>query len=144
MHIYRKTILIMNIWIDIAADMLVAAKKLYEKQLNSSWHHSSILPLDAYDYVVASGIFNVKLDNCDHYWLNYIFQTLDMIDKACKKGFAFNCLTSYSDIEFMRNDLYYANPLELFDYCKKSFSRNVSLIHDYDLYEFTLLVRKDV
>jgi hypothetical protein len=26
--------------------------------------------------------------------------------------------------------------------CKRRFSRNVALLHDYDLYEFTVLVRK--
>jgi hypothetical protein len=43
----------------------------------------------------------------------------------------------------MRPDLYYADPLFLFDYCKTKFSTLVSLIHDYPLYEFTILVRKE-
>jgi hypothetical protein len=42
----------------------------------------------------------------------------------------------------MRDDLYYADPLFFFDYCKTRFSRFVTLIHDYPLYEFTILVRK--
>ena len=42
----------------------------------------------------------------------------------------------------MRPDLYYADPCELFDRCKRRYSRNVALLHDYDLYEFTILVRK--
>jgi len=43
----------------------------------------------------------------------------------------------------MRPDLYYADPLFLFDFCKQNFSKNVALLHDYRLYDFTLIVRKD-
>jgi len=42
----------------------------------------------------------------------------------------------------MREDLYYADPCFIFDYCKRNFSRNVALLHDYELYEFTIIVRK--
>jgi hypothetical protein len=30
----------------------------------------------------------------------------------------------------------------LFDLCKRRYSRNVALLHDYEIYEFTILVRK--
>ena len=94
------------------------------------------------DYAVASGIFNVKLDSQNKSWKDYIIDALHNIDSMCTRGFSFNCLTSYSDKEFMREDLYYADPCELFDYCKKNFSKNVALLHDYGLYEFTMIVRK--
>jgi len=42
----------------------------------------------------------------------------------------------------MRDDLYYADPCLLFTYCKTRYSRNVALLHDYGLHEFTLFVRK--
>ena len=38
--------------------------------------------------------------------------------------------------------LYYADPGRLFDLCKRRYSRNIALLHDYGLYEFTILVRK--
>jgi hypothetical protein len=44
----------------------------------------------------------------------------------------------------MRDNLYYADPFLLFDYCKKTYSRNVALLRDYGLYEFTLLIRKSL
>jgi hypothetical protein len=44
----------------------------------------------------------------------------------------------------MRPDLYYADPRAIFDHCKRTFSRWVALLHDYGLYEFTILVRKEV
>ena len=52
-------------------------------------------------------------------------------------------LTSYSDPDRMRPDLYYGDPCRLFDHCKRRYSRHVALLHDYGLYEFTILVRLD-
>ena len=93
------------------------------------------------DYTVASGIFNVKFETPASEWLEYILSVLAEFKQLSRKGFAFNVLTTYSDAQFMRTDLYYADPLFLFDYCKKHFSRMVCLIHDYTLYEFTIFVR---
>jgi hypothetical protein len=65
------------------------------------------------------------------------------MNEKSKAGFAFNVLTKYSDVEFMRKELYYADPCFLFDYCKRAFSKNVALLHDYNQYDFTLIVRKN-
>ena len=94
------------------------------------------------DYSVASGIFNVKLDATDEDWLAYILDAIQALDRASRKGFAFNCLTRYSDPERMRANLFYADPCFLFDHCKRRLSRHVAILHDYGLYEFTMLVRK--
>ena len=53
------------------------------------------------------------------------------------------CTREAFDVAFYPADLYYADPLDLFDYCKRNFSKNVALLHDYRLYDFTLIVRKD-
>ena len=45
-------------------------------------------------------------------------KTLDEMDAGSRRGFAFNCLTSYSDAERMQDYLYYADPRVLFDHCK--------------------------
>jgi SAM-dependent methyltransferase len=95
------------------------------------------------DYGVASGIFNVRLGRTDAEWQAYLEHTLTELDRTSRLGFAFNCLTSYSDADRMRPDLYYADPCRLFDLCKRRFARNVALLHDYGLYEFTILVRKE-
>ena len=64
------------------------------------------------------------------------------MDRASQKGFAFNMLTIYSDKEYMKDNLYYSDPLFFFDFCKRNFSKNVALLHDYYEYDFTILVRK--
>jgi SAM-dependent methyltransferase len=100
--------------------------------------------LEPGDYAVASGIFNVRLEASEADWLKYILETIRDLDRLGTKGFAFNSLTRYSDADRMRDNLYYADPLYLFDHCKVHHSKWVALLHDYGLYEFTIVVRKDV
>ena len=94
------------------------------------------------DFVVASGIFNVKLDTAVAEWIEYVMSTLARIDRLGARGFAFNMLTSYSDEDRMRADLFYGDPSRFFDHAMRTFSKQVALLHDYGLYEFTILVRK--
>ncbi len=96
------------------------------------------------DYAVASGVLNVKLDVPLAQWHEHVRLCLGELDRMSRRGFAFNALTSYSDAERMVPQLYYADPREAFDYCKRTFSPHVALLHDYGLWEFTILVRKDL
>ncbi len=127
--------------IDVSVDMIRAAELRYQNRSHACFVLSSD-PERVSDYGVASGIFNVRLDRPDDEWQSYLEATLDALDRTSRFGFAFNCLTSYSDADKMRDYLYYANPCVLFDLCKRRYSRNVALLHDYGLYEFTILVRK--
>jgi len=126
---------------DIASAMIDAATARYSDYDDAHFKISN-KPENTVDYSVASGIFNVRLKYGDAEWQNYLMDMLNILNECSKKGFSFNCLTSHSDADRMRDYLYYADPCWLFDLCKKRYSRNVALLHDYDLYEFTILVRK--
>ncbi len=93
------------------------------------------------DYCVASGIFSFKLDADNQAWRDYMFATVDDMASLATRGMAFNALTTYSEPEKQRPELYYADPLPLFDYCKRNLSAEVSLLHDYRLFDFTIVVR---
>ncbi|NML47787.1 class I SAM-dependent methyltransferase [Ramlibacter sp. G-1-2-2] len=127
--------------VDVAEEMAVAARERHAGQSQARFLAASE-PDQLADYGVASGIFNVRLGRGDAEWQAYLETTLDVLDRTSRRGFAFNCLTSYSDADRMRPDLYYADPCRLFDLCKRRYSRQVALLHDYGLYEFTILVRK--
>lgn len=94
------------------------------------------------DYTIASGLLGLKLNHSNEEWEKYVLQLLDKLWALSQIGLAFNSLTKYSDPELMRSELYYPDPCFLFDYCKTRFSRNVALLHDYEVYEFTILVRR--
>jgi SAM-dependent methyltransferase len=126
---------------DVSSDMILAARARHATSPNIQFVVAAAPPEIA-DYGIASGVFNVKLGRNEAEWLDYFKATLDVLDRTSQQGFAFNCLTSYSDVDKMRDYLYYADPCDWFDYCKNMFSRHVSLLHDYGLYEFTIIVRK--
>ena len=124
---------------DISSEMVTQAGELHA----GSKFVTDKGDLPEADYTLASGIFNVRLSTSEADWKNYMLDVLDNMNSLSKRGFAFNALTKYSDAEFMRPDLYYADPLFFFDHCKTKYSKFVTLSHDYPLYEFTILVRKE-
>lgn len=127
--------------VDVSKEMIRAAEERYEGFPEARFAISNE-PDQVADFGVASGIFNVRMGRSDDEWRIYLETTLDLLDRTSRSGFAFNCLTTYSDKNKMHDYLYYADPCALFDFCKRRYSRNVALLHDYDLYEFTILVRK--
>jgi SAM-dependent methyltransferase len=125
--------------LDVCADMVNEARRLH---VQGAFEVGSRSPRVA-DYSVASGVFNVALDQERAAWEREVLEALDAMHAATKRGFAFNCLTSYADADYRRPHLYYADPCFFFDHCKRRYSRQVALLHDYGLYEFTIIVRKD-
>lgn len=126
---------------DISGEMVEVARQRVGTNPRANFSIGA-QPPEVADYGIASGIFNVRLDLGDAQWHEHLQQTLDVLDRTSRLGFSFNCLTSYSDQDKMRDYLYYADPCILFDMCKRRYSRHVALLHDYGLYEFTILVRK--
>ncbi|MFN9970540.1 MAG: class I SAM-dependent methyltransferase, partial [Phycisphaerae bacterium] len=136
-HLKRHDIEVNFTGYDLVKDSIQMAK---EKNPNGNW--ISALPEgEMWDYVLASGIFNTLAETSREDWESYIFQTLSELHSLSNKAFGCNFLTDYSDKDKMRPDLYYADPAKILSYCLKKFGRTVTLIHDYPLYEFTILVR---
>ena len=127
--------------VDVSQEMIKVAEQRHAAADRSRFI-TSAEPDEVANYGLASGIFNVRLGRSDAEWFDYLQATLDVLDRTSSLGFAFNCLTSYSDEDKKRDYLYYADPCRLFDLCKRRYSRQVALLHDYGLYEFTILVRK--
>ncbi len=125
---------------DISERMIQAAQRV-NPDPRAEW--TTIIPTDAhFDFVVASGLFNVRLGRSPSEWDDYIVTTLDEFHRLSVCGFAFNVLTSYNDPEYRKEYLHYADPRAVLDHCMRNYSRHVSILHDYKLYEFTTIVRK--
>lgn len=131
--------------IDLIEKMVIAGRETH-KDFPNAHFMTDEREAPVADYLVAAGIFNIKLESPYNEWQDFVLETLPRMHALCSKGFSFNMLTKYSDAERMaeRPDLFYGDPLLFFDFCKQNFSRNVALLHDYGLYDFTILVRKDV
>jgi len=124
---------------DASQAMIDTASSL--PRISRAYFTSDLGSLAAADYVVASGLFNVKLNTDDKVWTQYMRDTVATIAGLSQRGFAFNVLSDYSDVDKRRPSLHYSNPLEWFHHCKVYYSSRVALLHDYPLFEFTLLVR---
>lgn len=125
---------------DVSDAMVDAARARH--QGSRSAFTSEVAELQTAAFAVASGIFNVKLHHSAAQWRAYVLETIGSLDGLTTRGFAFNMLSTYSDPEKRRDDLFYADPCEMFDLCKRRFATRVALLHDYPLFEFTVLVRK--
>ena len=126
---------------DLSAAMVEQARATYGQSPTRRFTADATQLVPA-DYVVASGIFNMKQATPTADWQAIVEETIDAFDRLAVRGFAFNLLSSHCDRR--RPDLFYADPLYWFDRCRQRHARRVALLHDYTPWEFTLLVRKDV
>lgn len=126
--------------VDISEPVVQAARRRYEQQSTVSFLQASVSDAMC-DYALASGIFNARLTRAAE-WSAYLEDTIEVLHRPGRFGYAFNCLTSYSDADRMRASLHCADPCALFELCKRRYSRDVELLHAYSLYEFTILVKK--
>lgn len=124
---------------DVSSEMLDAARE-HVPDPRAQWVLGSDVDQVA-DYSFVSGTFNVRLQASDASWGEYVRAVLRRLHEHSRRGFAFNLLTSY--VDWRKDDLFYADPGEFFAFCKAELSRFVTLLHDYPLYEWTMLVIKE-
>ncbi len=120
---------------DISEAMIETARSLHPEAIFTSKRAD----LDRFDIVVASGIFNVKLDTETDAWERYAIKTLDELMRLASRSISFNMLTKFSDPDRMKSTLYYADPELITRYCRKRFGRWIAMLADYGLYEFTVV-----
>ena len=92
------------------------------------------------DYSFALGIFNVRLDATDEEWLSFMKSVARDLYEHSTRGCAFSSLSTHAD--WMEPQLYYADPMEMFAYCKEQISPRVALLHDYPIFEWTILIKR--
>lgn len=125
--------------IDVAKSLLSEAQSRYG---NDKVHFccGDFLSLDVpeSDYAIASGIFNLKLQEGD----NYIFieQVMRKAFRKCRVGFAFDFLSD--KVDYSKENTFHASPERVLAVAY-SLSRNVILLNNYMPFEFSLFVFKD-
>lgn len=126
---------------DVTPAMIDQAKRLHGEGSDRRWRIGAV-PDEQADFAIASGIFNVKGDVAEQAWEPYIKDTIDILARAGRRGFAFNMLSLSSDPDRRRPDLHYADPAGTLSWCLSRHGRSVALLQDYGLHEFTLVVRR--
>lgn len=93
-------------------------------------------PRRSYDYVVVSGLFNLRMHEEPEAWLGFVKSMLRAMYGFAGSGIAANFLTSY--VEWKRVLGYYQNPGEIFDFVQTELSRFSEIRHSYYPWEFVL------
>jgi hypothetical protein len=128
---------------DLSPQMIASARE-HTAALADCRFTSDRSQVTAADYAVASGVFNVTQGASAERWEAFVNHTVADLASLGSRGFGFNALTKRSEAGKQRADLHYADPLGMFDECQLKYSRHVALLHDYPLWEFTILVRLSV
>lgn len=129
--------------IDIVPEFIELAKKRHVSFHNADFRKHDIQTESlggSFDHVVICGIFNNVLpDN----W-TFIFETLNKSFEVARTSLSFNLLSTY--VDYQDPMLFYADPLRVFDFCKRNLSRKIDLQNSYLLkegsipYEYTVTV----
>ena len=125
---------------DVTDAMIVEARQRHQAP-HVQFVTGDQLALTSADYTVASGVFNIRLATTQDDWAAYVRECLTAMYEASTQAMSATFLTGYSDADRKRDDLYYPDPGDMFAFAK-SLSRNVAILHDYDLYDFTLIIRR--
>lgn len=126
---------------DLSTEMVSRAHRRWMRRPATEFRVAGADPIRVADYSIASGIFNVKLNNSNTRWRQFIKRTLFEMHSASLKGFAANFLARPTSKGIGPSELYQTDPDYWVRYCEASFHANVECLSDYGMREFTLLVR---
>ena len=123
--------------IDITAESVTRALVLHPRECFLCEDVFGEVATATFDYVVASGTFNLMTPNA----LELTLATFRQMYALCEKGVAVNFLSAWSPFPRDEQSIYY-DPIEILTYAFTELNRNVVLRHDYWLNDFTLYVYK--
>jgi SAM-dependent methyltransferase len=126
--------------IDLSPAMIAHAQVLWKKRQTTAFAVASISPRTA-DYSVASGIFNVKLNQPVDLWEHFVAKTLADMHATSRRGFAVNFLAPFPAHIPAIPELYSAHPDVWRQHCERAFNSRVEIITGYGMREYTLLAR---
>lgn len=124
---------------DIAPDMVRAARRVVGERADRRFT-SDLATLEPADLVVASGIFNVRLDVPADDWQRYVEETITALGGLSRRRLAFNLLPPASSPQLERADLHYADRDAVVALCATTLGADdVAVREHYGLWEFTVV-----
>ncbi|WP_114944553.1 class I SAM-dependent methyltransferase [Microvirga calopogonii] len=124
--------------IDLSPAMVRSANRRWAGE-TIRFHRGVESPRSA-DYSIASGIFNVMLDQPILLWEQLIEKTLAHLRRTSRKGFSVNFVHAPASGKRTRMGLYCTEPERWREFCRTHLRSHVRVIDDYGMSEFTLLV----
>ena len=94
-----------------------------------------------FDYVVCNGILTQKLSTSIRDMDIFANQLIRKMFSIALRGIAFNIMTT--KVNFMVDNLYYRNPIEMLAFCLTEITSKVRMDHAYPMYEYTTYLYKE-
>lgn len=129
----RKGIKTLYAGIDLHPKMISHAKKKYPG--GDFLYQDFAKVKKKYDYVMASGTFNLLIE--DNY--KYIFEKIERMCYLAEKGVAFNLLGTMAPYDIRCSTLFYYDPKYILEYCRDN-NKIVKIIDNYLPHEFTIYI----
>lgn len=126
---------------DLSDEMIQTARATHP-QLSATCFQTGGIPDKMFDFVAASGIFNIMGGTGTDIWSTYVHDTLKAMFAHCRIACSCNFLTSYSDVDKKKAGLYYADPKDIIDFCVRELSIDIDFSHHYDAWDFTVHIFK--
>lgn len=126
--------------IDLSGAMIGSATKLWRRERHARFRVGECSPRVA-DYAVASGVFNVRIDEPLPLWEDFVATTLRQMAARTRIGFAANFLAPLPEGLDGKRELYRPPPAKWVEFCERELGARVTLLDRYGMREFTLLAR---
>lgn len=125
--------------IDVASEMVRRGRRRYRgnEKVRFVVGRTSV---QVADYLVASGIMNVKLGVGRPTWESFVRTMLFEMHRMGRLGFAVNFLTKPGQ-RSQPGQVYCTTPGKWARFCERELGRSVDILDDYGMDEFTLLAR---
>jgi hypothetical protein len=126
--------------VDLSANMVAVARRKHPEAFVEQRDILAEGLCADFDVAFVAGVFNNLMADNDR----FMKDTLRTIFPRVRKALAFNLISNY--VDYRDEGLYYADPEEMFRFCKEELSPCVTLRHDYLIrpgsppFEFTLYV----
>lgn len=128
--------------IDVCSEMVDACRARFGESSARVMAASELATLPRpYDYVIASGTFNAKLQEDPVVWRRYFHASIESMFDACRVAVVLNMMTRFVDYTYER--LYYPSLDEVGELAVSRLSRNFIVDHAYPLYEMTWAIFRD-
>jgi SAM-dependent methyltransferase len=127
--------------IDLSAAMIRRARRKWKARTDARFAVGHTAQGHA-DYAVASGIFNVQLEQPRDLWESFVAATLVEMYRTTTIGFAVNFIRLPAGGQPPRQGLYAADPGQWVDHCTRTFGTRTEVVDGYGMAEFTILARR--
>lgn len=126
--------------IDVTESSIMNGRRLFARH---TFIHGDFMTHEfeeAFDYVLCSGMFNVKKDISNLEMFKYMCGVILKMYGLCRRAVIFNLIST--QVNFFSEKMYYKSPVEMLAWCFDNIGSKVDLDHSSVEYEYFITLKK--